>query len=147
MIPYLGIGVAALVGLFGWGLKGLLIGAIGGWGFSLLFGSILTLFSGGLLPRKVRKETAIYFITLHPELARNAFPNTSEAGLQKSVERSIESIFKRAVTDNKSMNLEARWDRTAIQAANAALIAEEPRPEMKAYLAALEQHIEREMYP
>ena len=95
----------------------------------------------------MRKETAIYFITLHPELARNAFPNTSEAGLQKSVERSIESIFKRAVTDNKSMNLEARWDRTAIQAANAALIAEEPRPEMKAYLAALEQHIEREMYP
>ena len=128
------------------GLTGLIVGAIGGYVFNLLFGSVLTLFSGGLLPRKVRKQTAFSFIRLHPELTRSIFPNASESALQKSVERSIERIFKRAVTDNKSVDLEAAWERTAVQAAADALIAVEQRPEMKTFLTLLVQHIEREMY-
>lgn len=146
MIPYLVIGAAALVGLFGWGLKGLILGASGGLVFSLLFGTVLTLFSGGLLPRKVRKEAARRFIALHPDLAQSVFLEASQPATQRSVERCIEAIFKRATAGNKSMNLEAGWDRAAIQVAAAALIAEEPRPAMQAFLAALEQHIEREMY-
>jgi hypothetical protein len=146
MLPYLVIGVAALIGLFGWGLKGLIIGAIGGVVFNLALGSLFTLFSGGLLPRKVRKQTACGFIVLHPDLVQSAFPDTSQTALQKAVERCVERIFKRAGTDNKSMNLEASLDRDAIQSAAFALIAEEQRPEMKAFFASLLQYIDREMY-
>ena len=146
-MPHLVIGILALVGLFGWGLKGLILGAIAGFVFNLLFGSLLTMLSGGLLPRKLRKQTASRFIILYPELAQNVIPNTSERSLQKSVERSIEAIFKRSGTDNRSLDLVAALDITAIRAAAAALISEEQRPEMKKFLDSLEQHIEREMYP
>jgi len=147
MVPYLVIGVATLIGLFGWGLKGLILGAIGGWLFNLLLGGILLLFSGGLVPRKVRKQATRRFIVIHRDLARSAFPDAAERELQRAVERYIEGIFKRASIDNKSMDLDAGWDRAAIQAAAAALIAEERRPEIKSFLTALEEHIEKEMYP
>lgn len=146
MIPHLVIGVAALVGLFGWGLKGLIIGAVGGVVFNFVLGSIFTLFSGGLLPRKVRKETAAGFMVLHPDLVQSAFPDTSQTAIQKTVERCIERIYKRAAKDNRSMDQAAFLDRDAIQAAASVLIAEEQRPEMKAFLTSLLQYIDREMY-
>ena len=146
MVPHLVIGIAALVGLFGWGFKGLIVGAAGAFVLAMVLGLVFTVFSGGLLPRKVRKNTASSFIALHDKLVSAAFPNTSQAEHQRSIERCLEKIFKRAATDNKSMNLEAGMDRSAIQAAAAALVAEEQRSEMKALFASLEQHIEREMY-
>ena len=147
MVPYLVIGVAALLGLFGWGLKGLILGAIGGWLFTLLLGAALLLFSGGLLPRKERKQVASRFIAIHRDLARSAFPGESERELQRAVERYIEGIFRRASSDNNSMDLDAALDRKAIRAAASALITEERRPQMKSFLGALEEHIEKEMYP
>jgi len=146
MVPYIVIGIAALVGLFGWGLKGLIVGAVGGWVFNMALGLVLTLFSGGLLPRKVRKQAASSFIALHGAMIQRAFPNKTQPQLLRSIEERIEAIFKRASIDNKSMNLEAGMDRGAIQAAAAALVAEEQQGEMKDLIAALEQHIERELY-
>ena len=92
-------------------------------------------------------ETASSFITLHYEVIRSAFPSSSQTELQKSIEGCIERIFKRATMDNKSMDLGAGLDRTAIQAAAQAIISEEQRSEMKTLFASLEHHIEREMYP
>jgi len=146
VIPLVVIGVAALIGLFGWGLKGLIIGAVGGLVFNLALGSIFTLFSGGLLPRKIRKQTATGFIVLHPDLVQSAFPDASQTAIQKAVERCIEGIFRRAAKDNRSMDQAASLDRDAIQAAACVLIASEQRPEMKSLLASLLQYIEREMY-
>lgn len=147
MIPYLVIGIAALIGLLGWGMEGLIFGAIGGFIFSPIFGSLLTLCSGGLLPRKVRKQTAARFMALYPDLVQRAFPNTPETERQELVEGFIEGIFKRSVIDSKSMHMEAGWNRNAIQDATAKLIAEEQHPDMKTFLASLEQYIEQEMYP
>lgn len=147
MIPYLVIVVAGLVGLFGWGLKGGVLGAVGAWILSLILGGVVGLLSGGLLPRKVRREAASGFISSYGDLARGVFPNALEPALQKSVEHWIERIFRRAARDSESMDLEAALERAAIQAAAAALIAEEPRPQMKSFLTALEEHIEKEMYP
>lgn len=146
MIPFLVIGAAALIGLFGWGVKGLIIGAVGGVVFNLALGSISMLFSGGLLPRKVRKQTAAGFIVLHPDLVKSAFPDASQAAIQKTVERCIVGIFRRAAKDNRSMDQAAYLDSDAIQAAASVLIAEEKRPEMKTFLASLLQYIDREMY-
>lgn len=147
MIPYLVIGVSALIGLLGWGLKGLILGAVGGWILNMVFGTVLMLASGGLVPRKVRKQAASRFIALYGDLARGAFPDALESALQKSVERSIEAIFKRAASDNRSMDLNAALSRAAIQDAAGALIAEEQGSEMRTFLIKLEEHIEREMYP
>ena len=146
MVPYIVIVVAALIGLFGWGLKGLIIGAVGSWLFNMALGLVLTFFSGGLLPKKVRKQAASSFIALHDAIVQRAFPSTAAPQLQRSIEETIEAIFKRAAVDNRSMNLEAGMDKGAIQAAAAALVAEEQRSEMKDVIAALEQHIERELY-
>ena len=146
MVPYLVIGIAALIGLFGWGIKGLIVGTVGAFVLAMVLGLIFTAFSGGLLPRKVRKSTASSFVALNDELISAAFPNASHMERQRSIEKCLEKIFKRAAIDNKSMNLEAGMDRTAIQAAAATLIAEEQRSEMKALIASLEQHVEREMY-
>ena len=146
MVPDLVIGIAALIGLFGWGLEGLIVGAVGAYALAMVLGSVFWAFSGGLLSRKVRKSTAVRFVALHDQLISAAFPNASYAERQRSVEMCLEKIFRRAAIDDNSMNLDAGLNRTAIQAAAAALIAEEQRSEMKALIASLEQHIEREMY-
>jgi hypothetical protein len=111
MIPYVAIGIVALIGLFGWGLKGLIVGAITGYVFSVLLGLALVGISGGLLPRKVRQQTASSFIALHPDLVRSMFTNMSHSALQKAVEHSVESIFRRASKDSKSMHVTAFYDR------------------------------------
>ena len=146
MIPYLLIALLAIIGLFLWGLKGLVIGGVVGHIFSLLFGLILKLLSGGLLPRKVRRETARNFMALHPDLVRAAYPHLDESQSLRAVERAADSIFRKAVEENKSMNIEAAWTREAIQDATASLIDQETRPEMGQLLRSLLELIERDMY-
>ena len=146
MLPYIVIGIAAIVGLFGWGFKGLIFGALCGWIFNMVLGLSLTLFSGGLLPRKVRRQAASSFIISHEALVQRALSNVARANLQQTVEQHIEAIFKRAAIDNKHLNLEHGLDRVTIQSAAAALVAEAQQTEMKELIAALEQHVEEVMY-
>ena len=68
------IAVLAILGLFVGGLKGFLLGVVVGYVFSLLFGLVLTFLSGGLLLRRVRRDTAMNFIALYSDLVRAAWP-------------------------------------------------------------------------
>lgn len=147
MIPYLVIGVAALIGLFGWGITGLVIGGIGAFVFNMIFGWVLRLISGGLLPRRMRREVAVNFIASDAQLVEAACPGLTGAQRLKYVETAIERIFRRAIVDNPSMNLEAGWTHEAVEAATMALVDQESRPEMKAFLIALWRRIEQDMYP
>ena len=45
------------------------------------------------------------FIASHPDLVRATYPELKETELLRAVERALESIFKKATVDNKSMNL------------------------------------------
>ncbi len=114
---------------------------------TLLFGFLVNLVKGGLLPRKERRDLAMNFVTSHPELVRAAYPNLTGAKLVKAVEQAIESIFRRSLKDTtKLMDLEAGWRPDAIQAATFFLIEQESRPEMKEFFLALQQQVERDLY-
>lgn len=146
MGPYALIFISALIGLFGWGFKGLIIGAVGAHLAAIIFGVVLTSLSGGLLPRKVRKKAASDFVARHEDLIRAAFPKTPQGEYQRTIEKAIERIFERAMADNKSADLLASMTLGAIQSATASIISEEQGHEMKTLLSALGEHIERDMY-
>jgi signal transduction histidine kinase len=147
MIPYFVIAAAAFIGLIVWGLKGLVLGALAGYVLNLLFGSVFILLSGGLLPRKVRRATAINFIEMHPELINAAYPKLDSAKHFWVTEQAIESIFRNAKVDDQSMNLETAFTREAIRTSTSSLVEQEASLEKKRFLLALEQQIEEDMYP
>jgi hypothetical protein len=146
VIPYVVIGIAAVIGLFGWGVSGLILGAFAGYVLNMVLGLVFGLLSGGLLPRKVRRDTASTFIASHADEARRAFREASQLELQRLVEQRIERIFKRAAMDNKSMDLQAGLDRRAVAVAAAAVVTDEHNPEVKTLLIALAGHIDTHMY-
>ena len=146
MIPILYIALLAILGLFVWGFKGLILGAVVGYVSSILFGRILILLSGGILPRKVRRDTAMNFIASHPDLVRATFPEIDETRLLRAIERVVDSIFRRAAMDNKSINQNFAFTRAAIRDATCSLVDEEPNPKMTELLLSLLDLIERDMY-
>jgi len=146
VIPYLFIFIAALVGLYIWGFMGLILGAVGGYLLTFVFGLLLLRLNAGVVPREYRESTATSFISLHPDLIQGAFPNANQKAVHKAVEDHLERIFQRAAIDNKSIFLNPQH-KVAIHDAATQLISEEQNLQMKAFLVSLEEHIEREMYP
>lgn len=146
MRPYGVAWLAALVGLFGWGLKGLVLGTVGGLLGAFLVGSLLALLGSGLLPRRIRKLTAARFVALHPDLTRRAFPSAQQTALLRSIEAGIERICWRAVTDNRSVSAADALGRDPLLAATTAVLAEEQNSDARAFLSALGEHLVQEWH-
>jgi hypothetical protein len=147
MIPYLLIAAAAFIGLVGWGLPGFLIGLAGGYVLSFLIGILGNLVHGGLVPRKIRSDIAINFVTTNGALVDSAFPEMARVDQIKAVETAIEHIFRTSEERNASMDLTADKSLRAIREATLYIVESEPKPEIKEFYLALEHCIEHYSYP
>ncbi len=97
MVPHFTVLIFALIGAFSNGISGFII-----WGScSLLgvfiFGWIIGRVNGGLVPRKVRNETATDFIENFPELIMDTYPDLSPFQAKELFVSMLEDMFKRAL--------------------------------------------------
>jgi hypothetical protein len=87
-LPYFIIALFGLTGLiiggiFGGGILGLTVGLIGGYIIVSLIGIFLSKLDGGILPKKVRKQTASKFVEQYDSLIIAIFPKT-QTGVRPS---------------------------------------------------------------
>lgn len=148
MIPIVFIIAFGLVGFFIWGLKGLLSGFICGYLLALIIGYVAKSSSGGLLPRKIRKNVATNFINSHSNITKEVYPNVGGEELSKAIEKDVETIFQKSVEEFGSLGgQEYGWRREDIKNATDLLVKEAPSNERKDFLIALENQIEEDIYP
>ncbi len=106
MVPTLTILVIAIIGAFVHGVVGFFIWGICGYIGVLAFGWLLTFFSGGVLPRKMRDETATDFIALHPDLIKEAYPRHSPYEAKQRVAALLDSMAKKAAKNAPSTHID-----------------------------------------
>jgi hypothetical protein len=147
MAPYILIGIFSLIGGIGWGWVGALVGGALGTVAGIVIGVALTRSSGGMLSREIRERTAVSFAMLFPKQIGDAWPDATMLERCQFIEYKIEAIFKRAVIDNRALNLDAGMSRGAILSAAYALVREEENPHVGLVLSQLAKHIENTLYP
>lgn len=146
MLPYYLMGASSFLGLVIWGLPGFLIGSVGGYLLVFLLGIVSDWIIGGFVPRKVRRDIAVNFITKHQALMGTAFPDLSGAERLKTVEKSIEYIYRTSHERDRSLDLTSADKLGSIQEATQAIVENEQKPEMKEFYSALLQQIEKDSY-
>lgn len=100
-LPYFIIALFGLTGLiiggiFGGEILGLTVGLIGGYIIVLLTGIFLCKLDGGILPKKVRKQTASKFAEQYDPLIITIFPNATKDEKILHIENLLEIIFKKS---------------------------------------------------
>ncbi len=98
MVPYVLIGIFAVIGLFLWGLWGLLGGAVVGFLIVMAISSLLFVKNRGYVPKKIKRESAEKFIQEYEDVVKKVYPDLSTQALQHQIESEIESIFFKAMT-------------------------------------------------
>ena len=74
MVPYALMVLLGLVGILTAGIPGLFVGLAAGIVSINIIGWLVGKVQGGMLPRRVRDETATDFSAKYPELVRAAYP-------------------------------------------------------------------------
>lgn len=97
MVPHFTVLIFTLIGAFIDGISGFII-----WGScSLLgvfvFGWLIGKFNGGVVPRKVRNETATDFIGNFPDLIKDTYPDLSPFQAKAFFASMLEDMYKRAL--------------------------------------------------
>lgn len=138
MNPWVLNGVAALVGLAGWGIGGGILAFVIAWSISMLIGQVSIWIDGGILPKSIRKQTAKSFLETHRETAIAAYPGLNDHALQKAIECEIEDICKTAA---------GRLEYDQVMAAAQQLEKEEVNPLRRYLITAIGRHLEHTWWP
>lgn len=146
MAPLITIVICAIFGLAIYGIVGLVVGAVAGWLLSMLIGTIGVMASGGLLPRKARKQAANLFFMNHQPTVDSCTGEMAEEEKRQLIESLMERIFRRATVAApllcKSMGMSRREvDEAAKQEA-----AEEQDPKVRELILLIKDHILETMY-
>ncbi len=96
MAPYLAILLVAVIGAFFWGVWGFVLGLPVGYALVSVFGIVLVKASGGLLPRKIRRETAREFVEEYYEYLDERIPSDWRGRHVEFIEKLLEDIFRKA---------------------------------------------------
>lgn len=135
---------AALIGLIGWGGKGLIIGGVTGLVASVLVGVIVRRISGGMMPRKVRKELVEGVAIRHPEVVEAAYPDIPKTEWYDALEDDAEAIAQKAV--ELAPSHEMVWSEGNIIRAIQELTAEQETEEARALYECMGKEIVRTWY-
>jgi len=104
MIPYYTVLAFAVIGALTYGMKGFLyLGALAIVGIQI-FSWAAQKQQGGVVPRKMRKETATDFITSHPDLISTTYPNMSPTQAKKIIGTLLNDIFVRGLKKDPSIS-------------------------------------------
>lgn len=105
MVPHITILIIAIIGAFVHGFIGFFVWGLVGFLGVIALGFILRKLSGGILPRKVRDETATDFIAIYPDLIAKAYPTFTPYQAKERVAALLDEMMKKATINNPSPNL------------------------------------------
>lgn len=105
MVPYALVIFFGIVGAFSAGIPGLFIGIAVGIVSVHIIGLLVGKAQGGMLPRRVRDETATDFSAEYPDLVRAAYPSKSPYEAKEAVGRILDAMFRQANSDNAYFNV------------------------------------------
>ena len=146
MAPLVTILIFAVIGFLIHDIVGLIVGAAVGWGLSMLIGIAATAWSGGFLPRKVRKKTARFFYMNQQPTVDACMEGMTEEEKIRFIEGLLERVFRRATAGapmaSKSMGLSP----PEINEAARQEAAEEHDPDVQEIILLLKEHILNTMY-
>lgn len=138
------ITAAALVGLIGWGGRGLLIGGVGGLVASLLIGVVINKVAGGMIPPQARKELAESVALMHPDIVEAAYPDTPKTEWVETLQDDAETIAERAV--DLAPSHEMVWSQGNVLRAAGELAQEQETEEARALYECMGRQIARDWY-
>ncbi|MBM4134126.1 MAG: hypothetical protein FJ245_10190 [Nitrospira sp.] len=144
MIPYLVIGIAALIGLVGWGLPGALLGGFLAWAANMLIGAVAWLVDRGAIPRKIREQTATEFLDIYRVMAAEVYPGLSRTAMQKAIESEIERIARTAMEEAAAWQTGLEHD--LLKTAADKLVQQEAVPLRRELINSLAMYLERRWY-
>ena len=146
MAPLITIVICAVIGLVIHGIIGLIVGAMAGWLLSMLIGVISAKVSGGLLPRKVRKQVAhLFYMNYQPTIDSYTKSMEEEEKLQL-IESLLERIFRRATITAPLLCKSMGMSRQEVDEAAKQEAAEEENPKIRELILLLRDHILSTMY-
>lgn len=105
MFPYILLIGSVVLFTYKWGVAGFFGGLVVGYSAIVVIGLMVGLISGGMVPRKVRDETATDFINAHQGVVANAFENLTAYEVKEKVEYLLDQMFRKANSDNASMDV------------------------------------------
>lgn len=104
-MPQIIIFIIALIGLFVHGVIGFFAWGAVGYVLILILSRAMRGYSGGFLPREMREQTVINFISAHPEECKQAYPGKSAYEVNKAVTNLLEQFAQQAVKTNPTRDL------------------------------------------
>jgi len=131
MVPQMTILAIAIIGAFVDGVAGFFIGGVCGLIGVLVIGWLLNIFSGGVVPRKVRDETAADFIAQFPELIKRAYPGESAYEAKQKVASLLDGMMKKAIINNPSAHLDVALSPQVFFESALEVAEEQPNKELK----------------
>lgn len=138
------IALGAVVGLIGWGVGGLVIGAVAGIALSFLVGIVVNWWQGGPVPRKHRHELVRKVLTQDRDTIGPAYPNLDESDWFEAVEEDLNAIIERAASQAPSPG--SVWNAENMLRAATNLAFEQETEERKELYRVLGGHIQSEWY-
>lgn len=146
MAPIILIIIFGILGGIYRGSLGLLAGAALGWLTSMALGAIFTLISGGFLPRKARRDTALAFMRKNRQIVELCTAGFTDAKAQKFVESQIERIFKKSSLNAPLTSETMGLSKQEILIATNEIISIESDANLRILLKKLGSHIVGTMY-
>ena len=146
MAPLVTILIFAVIGFLIHDIVGLVGGAAVGWGLSMLIGIAANAWSGGLLPRKARKETARFFYMNHQPTVDVCMVGMTEEEKIRLIEGLLERVFRRATTTAPLASKSMGMSPPEINEAARQEAAEEQDPHVREIILLLKDHILQTMY-
>ena len=146
MAPLVTIVLCAVIGFTIHGAVGLVVGAAAGWLLSMLIGTIGTTVSGGLLPRKARRQTARLFYMNHQPKVDSCTEDMAEGEKLRLIEGLMERIFRRATVAAPLLSKSMGMSRPEVDVAAKQEAAEEQDPNVRELILLLKVHILQTMY-
>lgn len=137
--------VAAIIGLIGWGGRGLLIGAVGGFLLTVVIGVIVRRVSGGMIPRKEREKLAVNVMENSPEIVDSAYPDLTDEEQARQLEGDVERIIEEAVDISPSN--EEVWSEGVIMTAAKRVAFEQDEVEKQGLYLTIRDQIAKDWYP
>ena len=130
MAPHITIFIIALIGLYAHGIIGFFAWGAVGYVLILILSRVMRGYSGGVLPRDMREQTVINFISEHPEECKRAYPGKSAYEVNKAVTDLLEQFAQYAVKTNPSRDLsQAYASNVFLPAAHEVMQSKEPKEE------------------
>ena len=142
--PKAWIAIAALVGLIYRGVPGVLIGAVLGFIVTIVFGLLVNAFSGGAVPRGVRRALVTNVLADDPETVRRAFPGLEGNDLFRAIEDEVERIIRKAVTLSPSH--QAIYSQVVVLSAAVLVAEEKPDPAYQALIRTIAARLRQDWY-